>query len=155
MSAGKSNSPDDASDREIVTTRVFNAPRELVWKVRTEPEHIAQWWGPDGFTNTIHQMDVSVGGVWEFIMHGPNGVDYKNKSVYSEVVKPSLLVYRHVSGPAFTATVTFEELDGTTEVSMRMVFDSAQLRNQVVEEYGAIEGAKQTFNRLSEYLSQM
>ena len=63
------------SDREIAITRLFNAPRELLWKVWTEPKHIAQWWGPKGFTNTIHKMEVKPGGRWDFIMHGPDGVD--------------------------------------------------------------------------------
>ena len=60
-------------DREIVATRIFDAPRELVWKVWTEQEHIGQWWGPKGFTTTTYSMDVRPGGVWRFVMHGPDG----------------------------------------------------------------------------------
>jgi uncharacterized protein YndB with AHSA1/START domain len=70
---------DDAvstSDRENVTTRVFDAPRELVFRAWTNPKHESQWWGPNGFTNTIHEMDVRPGSVWRFVMHGPDGVDY-------------------------------------------------------------------------------
>ncbi|HET7152473.1 MAG TPA: SRPBCC domain-containing protein, partial [Candidatus Kapabacteria bacterium] len=84
---------EDTSDREIITMRLLNAPRELVWKVWTEPEHIAKWWGPNGFTNTIRKMDVRVGGEWLFTMHGPDGTDYPNKTVYTKVVKPERLEY--------------------------------------------------------------
>ena len=69
--------------REIITTRVLDAPRELVWKAWTDPKHVAEWWGPNGFTNTIHEMDVRPDGVWRFIMHGPDGVDYKNEIVFT------------------------------------------------------------------------
>src|SRR6266852_4602923 len=79
-------------DREIVITRLLDAPRELAFQAWTEPQHVAHWWGPNGFTNTIHEMDVRPGGVWRFIMHGPDGTDYKNEIVYVEVVKPERLV---------------------------------------------------------------
>ena len=78
----------NAADREIVITRVFDAPRELVWEAWTNPEHVVQWWGPRGFTTTIHEMDVRPGGVWHQTMHGPDGADYPNKSIFVEVVKP-------------------------------------------------------------------
>src|SRR6185503_16886975 len=111
----------DTADREIVITRLLNAPRELVFEVWTNPEHIAKWWGPDGFTNTIEKMDVEPGGVWDLVMHGPDGTDYKNKSIYTEVVKPERIVFRHLS-PAFTATVNFVELGNKTELNWRMLF---------------------------------
>ena len=87
-----------SSDREIVVTRVFDAPRALVFKLWTDPEHLAHWWGLNGFTITNYEMDVRLGGVWRFVMHGPNGVDYQNKVVYREVVEPERLVYSHVLG---------------------------------------------------------
>ncbi len=105
------------SEREIFNSRVLNAPRSLVWKVWTEPGHINNWWGPNGFTNTIHKMEVKPGGVWEFIMHGPDGVDYKNKIVYIEVHEPEQLIYDHVSGPKFHVTVKFEDFEGKTYLS--------------------------------------
>src|SRR5678816_2044021 len=71
-------------DRELLLTRLLNAPIDLVWEVWTKPEHIAQWWGPNGFTNTITTMDVHPGGEWDLIMHGPDGIDYKNKSVFKD-----------------------------------------------------------------------
>src|SRR4051794_29231769 len=86
------NNP-DTSDREIVFSRVFDAPRELVWKAWTEPHHVTKWWGPNGFTTTIHEMDVRTGGTWHHTMHGPDGTDYPNKSIFVEVVKPERIVY--------------------------------------------------------------
>jgi uncharacterized protein YndB with AHSA1/START domain len=79
----------------IIFNREFDAPRDLVWQAWTDPKHIVHWWGPNGFTNTIHAMDVRPGGVWRFIMHGPDGTDYPNKIIYREVVKPERLVYDH------------------------------------------------------------
>src|SRR5262245_27650391 len=113
-----------ASDREIIATRVFDAPRELVYRMWTDRQHVARWWGPNGFTNTIHEMDVRPGGVWRFVMHGPDGRDYQNKIVYTEVVPPERLAYDHVSGPTFSAVVTFAEEGGKTRVTGRMVFES-------------------------------
>jgi uncharacterized protein YndB with AHSA1/START domain len=145
----------ETSSAEIVATRVFDAPRELVYRMWTDPEHVAQWWGPSGFTNTIHEMDVRPGGVWRFIMHSPDGTDYQNKAVYVEVVAPERLVYDHVSGPVFRATVTFTEKGEKTEVTMRMLFASPELRRKVAEEYGAVEGLNQTLGRLGEKLASM
>jgi uncharacterized protein YndB with AHSA1/START domain len=149
--AGSSNDP----SREISATRVFDAPRALVFQMWTDPRHLAQWWGPRGFTNTIHTMDVRPGGLWEFIMHGPDGTDYKNKSIYGQVREPELLTYRHVSGPTFDATVTFAEEDGKTTVTMRMVFESAEQRDKVATEFGAVEGQRETLERLGEQLSSL
>ena len=75
-----------AGDRELVIEKTLNAPIELVWEAFTNAEHIKNWWGPNGFTNTIFRMEVTEGGVWELVMHGPDGTDYKNKSVYKEIV---------------------------------------------------------------------
>ena len=146
-------------DREIAATRVFDAPRELVWKVWTDPEHVAKWWGPDGFTTTTHSMEVKPGGVWRFVMHGPDGRDYQNKITYLEVVKPERLVYKHggdkeVEPVNFHVTVTFREQDGKTRLDMRMIFPSAKARDHVIETYGAFEGLKQHLGRLGEYLAK-
>lgn len=145
----------DPSDREIVATRVFDARRELVWKMWTDPKHIAQWWGPKGFTNTIHEMDVRPGGVWRFVMHGPDGRDYQNEIVYVDVVEPKRLVYDHVSGPPFHVMATFAEQGDKTGVTVRMLFESATQREKVAKEYGAVEGLQQTLGRLEEELSKM
>jgi len=146
------------TDREILLTRVFDAPRELVFNAWIDPNHIAQWFGPDGFTTTILGMDVRPGGVWRFIMHGPDGVDYPNKIVYVEIVKPERLVYNHfaedVDEPGqFHVTMTFAEQAGRTVLSMQMLFETAAERDRVVKEYGAIEGGEQTLDRLAAYLA--
>lgn len=143
----------DASDREIAASRLFDAPRELVWKMWTDPHHVAQWWGPRGFTNTIHEMDVRPGGHWRFHMHGPDGRNYRNEIVYHEVVKPERLVYDHLSEPFFHVTATFVEENGKTRVTLRSLFRSPEARRKVIETFGALEGMKQTLARLGEQLA--
>jgi uncharacterized protein YndB with AHSA1/START domain len=149
------------SDREIVLTRVFDAPREVVWKAWTEPQHIVKWWGPNGFTDTIEIMDVRPGGMWKHVMHGPDGTNYANNSRYLEVVKPQRLVYSLDGGkkdaPATNAevTVTFEEQGGKTTLILRMLFPSAEARETVIKTYGAIEGGNQTLARLADFLPQL
>jgi uncharacterized protein YndB with AHSA1/START domain len=153
-------STENAADREIVLSRVFDAPRELVWEVWTEPNHAAKWWGPDGFTTTIHEMDVRPGGVWHHTMHGPDGKDYPNKSIFKEVIKLERIIFSHGGGEKggpganFEATWTFDAQGDKTKVTIRMVFPTAAERDQVVKHYNAIEGGKQTLGRLADYLPQ-
>ena len=149
-----------SADRELIFTRIFDAPRELVFKAWTDPKQIVKWWGPKGFTTTTHEMDVRPGGVWRFIMHGPDGTDYKNKIVFLEVVKPQRLIYKHAGDAdtepvTFQVTVTFTEQGDKTKLIMRMLFDSAEERENVVAKYGAVEGANQTLDRLTEYLTHL
>jgi uncharacterized protein YndB with AHSA1/START domain len=80
------NITNETKDREIFLSRTLNAPVALVWEVWTQAEHIANWWGPAGFTNTISAMDMHVGGEWNLIMHGPDGKHYINKSIFKEVI---------------------------------------------------------------------
>lgn len=168
MEAGASETCDrlaeilETMDREIVISRVLDAPRELVWEVWTDPKHVVHWWGPNGFTTTIETMDVRPGGVWKHVMHGPDGTDYPNKSVFIEVVKPERIVYSHgggrEGGPGahFEATWTFDALKGNkTRATGRMVFASAADREHVVREFKAIEGGHQTLGRLAGYLAKM
>jgi uncharacterized protein YndB with AHSA1/START domain len=151
----------NTADREIVITRVIDAPRELVFKAWTDPMHVAQWWGPRGFTTTIHEMDVRPGGVWKLIMHGPDGTDYPNKIVFDEVTQPERIVYTNSGGKKggpsaqFQNIVTFEEQSGKTKLTMRMVFQTAEARELLVREYGVLEGGNQTLARLAEYLAKM
>jgi uncharacterized protein YndB with AHSA1/START domain len=158
MSANTLGNPDEVP--ELVFDRVYDAPRELVFRAWTEVEHLAKWWGPNGFTTTTHEIDVRPGGVWRYIMHGPDGTDYPNRIAYREVVAPERLVYFHsgdddLDDTHFDVTVTFEEQDGKTKLTMRMTFGTLAERNQVVEQFGAIEGAKQTMARLAEHLVTM
>ena len=113
-------------DRELVISRLFNAPIELVWEVWTNPEHIKNWWGPNGFGNTIFKMDVKANGEWDLIMHGPDGTDYKNRSVYKEIVKHKKIVYEHVTGPKFTARIEFEKQADKTFLKWQRLFETKE-----------------------------
>ena len=143
----KNHTGSNTADRELVIKRVFDAPRELVFAVWTDPEHVAQWWGPNGFSTTIQEMDVRPDGIWRLVMHGPDGTDYKNKIVFLEVVKPERLVYKHepeegTEPVTFETTVTFADRGDKTEITLRMLFPSAAIFKQVEKKYGAIEGAE-------------
>jgi uncharacterized protein YndB with AHSA1/START domain len=148
------------ADREITVSRVFDAPRELVWEAWTDPRHVVHWWGPNGFTTTIEKMDVRPGGVWKHVMHGPDGTDYPNKSTFTEVVKPERICFLHGGsrkgdpGVQFEATWTFEALGDKTRLTVHMVFPTAADRERVVRDYGALEGAHQTLARLAGHLQQ-
>lgn len=148
------------TDRELVFTRVFDAPREVVFGAWTDPKQIARWWGPRGFTTTSLDMDVRPGGAWRLVMRGPDGKEYNNRIEYREVVRPERLVYKHAGQDGehqvrFDVTVTFEELRGKTRLTMRMLFASAGERDGVVKKYGADKGAVQTLERLGEHLATM
>jgi uncharacterized protein YndB with AHSA1/START domain len=150
----------ERTDRELVFTRVFDAPRELVWMAWSDSKHIGQWWGPQGFTTTTYSMDFKPGGIWRFVMHGPDGTDYQNKIVYLEIVKPERLVFKHSGGEedaekvSHQTTVTFAAEGDKTKLTMRMLFSSAEELQRVVDKYGAIEGGKQTLGRLAEYVEK-
>jgi uncharacterized protein YndB with AHSA1/START domain len=144
--------------RAIVVSRLFDAPRTLVFDAFTDSRHVGNWWGPRGFTITTQAMDVRVGGVWRFVMHGPDGVDYPNKITYLEIMKPERLVYDHGDAGAqgyFQTTVTFAEEGLKTRLTMRLLFQSIEERETVVKKYNAIEGANQTLERLGEQLEKM
>jgi uncharacterized protein YndB with AHSA1/START domain len=141
----------NTAERELTISRLLNAPRELVWEVWTKAEHIKNWWGPTGFTNTIFSMEVKPGGVWDFIMHDPDGTDYKNKSIYKEIIKPERIVFEHVS-PKFTATITFEEKNGKTLLTWNMLFETKEQFEKVVKTFKADEGLKQNIVKLEDYL---
>jgi uncharacterized protein YndB with AHSA1/START domain len=146
--------------RSIITTRVYDAPRELVWTAWTDPKHLAQWWGPDGFSTTTSVHEFRPGGVWRFVMHGPDGRDYENRITFDEIVKPERIGYHHGGGDdvepvQFRTTVTFEDLGGKTRLTLHAVFPSAAERDRVVKQYGADKGAVQTLARLAEYVASL
>jgi len=146
---------DDTTGRDITAVRIFDAPRDLVFKVWTDPDHVTKWWGPNDFTTTMHEMDVRPGGAWRFTMHGPDGTDYKNENEFLDVIPPGRLVYDHVSPPKHHVIVIFEDEGGKTKLSMRMVFDTAELRNTVAEKFGAVEGMIQHLGRLGKHLESL
>jgi len=145
------------NDREIANTRVFDAPREVVFAAWTDPQHLAAWWGPVGFTTTTHAMDARTGGTWRFTMHGSDGRDYENRIEFLDVLAPERLVYRHSGGEdvepvRFHVTVTFAPLGEKTLLTMRMVFETPEDLARTEETYGAVQGAVETLARLRERL---
>ena len=142
------------TERELVLTREVPFARELVWKALTDPDHVNRWWGPDGFRNEDVTMDFSVGGVWIFTMVGPDGTRYPNRSVFKEIIPPSKLIYDHGDGERiwFEASITLQETDGGTLITLRQLYPNKEFRDDVVEKYGAVEGGKQHLAKLEAYL---
>ena len=140
---------------EMMITRILNAPRELVFRVWTEPEHIKHWWGPNGFTNTISKMEFRPGGIWEYVMHGPDGTDYPSANEFIEIVKPERIVLKHIHEPVFTMTATFEDAgDNKTILTIHNRFESFEVFDNAVKKYGAAEGLKQNVDRMVAYVSE-
>lgn len=111
------------ADCEIVSSRTFSAPREVVFHAWTHPELLARWWGPAGFTNTFYEFDPRPGGRWRFTMHGPEKGNYENECIFERIDAPSLIVWNRVSKPLFRVVTTFEEAaDGKTLLIFRMQF---------------------------------
>ena len=156
--AAKSSLDLDSDPRSIIGMREFDAPRDLVFTAFTDPKHLAQWWGPNGFTTITHSFDFRPGGVWRFVMHGPDGRDYQNRVTFEEILPPERIVYRHGDGEdvepvQFRQTVILEEIGGRTRMTWRGDFPSAAERDRVIKEYGAASGLMQTMARLDEYVS--
>ena len=153
------NTQANENNREIVITGTFSSPRERVWEAWTNPEQIVKWWGPNGFTNTLYEMDVKPGGTWRHMMHGPDGTDYPNRIVWQEIVPPERIVFIHGKSEgdsqAFVSTVTLVERGRQTEVILRSVFKTKEQRDDVVERYGAIEGGRQTLAHLAAYVAKL
>lgn len=142
---------------ELYITRVYDAPVKAVWEAWTDPEQVAQWWGPRGFTLTTHSKDLRPGGHWTYTMHGPDGTDYPNKTVYYEVEKYARLVYDHGGHddrpPLFRVTVTFEEVKGKTRMDMTMALATPEAA-QEIKKFIRKAGGESTWDRLGEYLAQ-
>jgi uncharacterized protein YndB with AHSA1/START domain len=151
---------EDTTDRELVITRTIDAPRELIFDAVTDPKQVVHWWGPQGFTTTIHQMDVRVGGLWSQTLHGPDGKDYANRSIFLEVRRPERIVYSHGGGDGdgpgatFRASWTLEARGSKTRLTLRMIFPTVAVRNHVAKKYNAVEGGNQTLGRLEEFLAK-
>jgi uncharacterized protein YndB with AHSA1/START domain len=149
--------PAQNKSNEIRITRIYDAPVKAVWDAWTDPKQVAQWWGPRGFTITTHSKDLRPGGIWAYTMHGPDGVDWPNKTVYHEVEKHSKLAYDHGGSddqpPIFRVTVLFSEIKGKTKMDMTMTLPTPQAAEEtrkVIKKFGG----NSTWDRLAEYLEK-
>lgn len=147
------------ADREIVISRVIEAPRELVFAAFTDVRHLSRWWGPDGFTTTTRSFVFRTGGVWDFVMHGPDGTDYQEWITWTEIVPPERIALCHGEfrddPNAFASVLTFASIGAATQIEMRTVFPTRDQRDAAVERYHAIEGGQQTLNNLATYAAEM
>jgi uncharacterized protein YndB with AHSA1/START domain len=142
------------ADLEIVSTRVLDYPRELVFRAWSDPAHLARWWGPKGFTNSFHEFDLRPGGHWRFDMYGPDGVDYKNHSVFVDIAAPGRIVFDHVSGPFFRMTISFDAPhEAQTRITFRMRFETPAVCAQVKK--FAVKASEESFDRLQKELKRM
>jgi len=142
---------------ELHLTRMFDAPLAMVWDAWTDPDKVAQWWGPRGFTITTHSRDLKTGGHWNYTMHGPDGTDYPNTTKYLEVSKPSKLVYDHGGSddrpPMFRVTVLFTEVGKRTKMDMTMTLETPEAAEET-RKFIRKAGGDATWDRLAEYLGQ-
>ena len=142
-------------DLEVVVTRVLDAPRELVWKAWTQPEHVQQWLlGPEGWTMPVCEIDLRPGGAWHFGWQQPDGSGMEIRGTYEEVAPPERLVSRSSWGgdwPETTETLVFAEADGKTTVTQTIQYPSKEARDAALET-GMTDGMSISFNRLAEYL---
>lgn len=148
-----SSAAQDTDDRAVVVSHVFDYPRERVFQAFTDPNQMAQWWGPDGFTNTIHEFDPKPGNTLRYTMHAPSGADFPNESVVEEITTPERVVLHHL-GPIheFWMTMTFEDLDGQTKLTWRQVFMTAEHCAKIKD--FIIQANGQNFARLEAHLAK-
>lgn len=146
-----------SNPNEISITRIYDAPVKIVWDAWTDPAQAAKWWGPRGFTITTHSKDLRPGGHWHYTMHGPDGVDYPNKTKYFEVEPCARLVYDHggndSQAPLFRVTVLFSEIEGKTKMEMSMAFSSYEsmlASKKIIKD----ASGNSTWDRLAEYLAK-
>jgi uncharacterized protein YndB with AHSA1/START domain len=147
------------ADREIVISRVIDAPREIVFEAFTEVRHLSRWWGPDGFTTTTRSFEFHEGGEWDFVMHGPDGTDYSEWISWTEIAPPERIAMLHGESPgdpnAFESVLTFVPDGAATRIVMHTVFPTKGLRDEAVEKYHAIEGGQQTLAGLAAYVTDL
>lgn len=123
---------ESTADREFVHARLIDAPRERVFRAFAEPHHLARWWGPNGFSSRFEVFEFRPGGRWRFVMHGPDGTDYPNESVFLDIAAPERVVFEHLSeGHHFVMTITFTAQGEQTLVGWRQVFDTAAHRARI------------------------
>lgn len=142
---------------EIYIERIYDAPVKMVWEAWTDPEQVAMWWGPRGFTITTHSKDLRAGGHWAYTMHGPDGTNYENKTIYHEVEVGARLVYDHGGNddrpPLFRVTVNFAEVKGKTKMDMTMALKTAE-EAEATKKFIKKANGNSTWDRLGEYLAK-
>lgn len=129
------------------TTREIQASPEQVFAAMTDPERLARWWGPAGFTNEFHVCEIAPGGKWSFVMHGPDRGHYKNESLFEEVEAPRRMVVRHLSDPKYRLTITLEASGGGTTVGWAQAFDDAEVGKRI--EHIVVPANEQNLDRLT------
>lgn len=143
------------SDREMVMTRVFDAPRDLVFEAHTSFEHMSNWWAPRKYEVASCEIDFRPGGAWRIVHRGPDGNEIAFHGEYREIVRPERIIWTFGSdgmpGSPGPETMVFEEHDGKTTLTTTSVFNSAEERDGVLES-GMEAGAVETYERLDEYL---
>ncbi len=146
------------SEREIAMTRVFNAPRELVFRAYTDPKLVSQWWGQRNSTTTVDKMDVRVGGIWRYVQRDPAGIEYGFNGEYREIVPPERLVstfeFEGLPGHIVVDSAVFEQLpDVKTKLTVTSLFTSVEDRDRMMQS-GMEDGANETWDRLAELLAK-
>ena len=141
-------------DAEIISSRIVNFPIELVFTAWSDPNHLKNWWGPAGFTNTFNEVDLRPGGKWSFIMHGPDKGNYYNECEFIEIDKPALIAWKRYSKPIFQVVAAFEETAADkTNIIFRMLFTSADECSKVKKI--AVDKNEENFDRLEVELAKM
>ncbi len=142
------------ADLEIFSARIINAPIEMVYQAFADALHLQKWWGPEGFTNSIHEFDLQPGGKWILTMHGPEKGNYENSSVFKTVIPNKLVSWTRISQPFFDMEVGFEPVsDSTTKISFRMIFNSVEECEKIKR--FALPKNEENFDRLERTLSGM
>lgn len=141
------------SDQEFLNQRLFDAPRKRVFRAFSDPNHLARWWGPKGFRNTFETFEFHAGGSWRIVMHGPDGKDYRNVSVFREIRVPERIVFEHVHGHHFWMLITLEEKGPKTLLRWRQVFDTAAEVGRIAAVVG--DANEQNLDRLEAELARI
>ncbi len=146
-----------AAEREIVVSRLIDAPREVVFEAFTEVRHLSAWWGPEGFTTTTRSFEFRIDGEWVFVMHGPDGTDYSEWIRFSAITPPERIALVHGETRddpnAFESVLVFSAEGAATRLEMRTLFRTKAQRDEAVEKYHAVEGGQQTLANLAAYVT--
>lgn len=140
-------------NRILQSKILLKVPTDIVWEMWKNPEHIENWWGPNGFTNTIHKMDFREEGEWNLTMHGPDGKNYPNRSIFKEIISLRKIVFEHFN-PHFITTVLFESNNSETLLDWTLLFDSEEMFDIIVKAHKADQGQKENIEKLEKYLSE-